>query len=109
MSKVIREQLNALLEWEAQHKSVNPSFTGYETEQVVVLEFIETIGKQSQLELVDELKKKVTSLTRIIFKISQDCLKLFKDRKKVLEQEQSQTLQTGDAEIKENVVATEEQ
>lgn len=61
---------------------------GYETEQAAVLEYIEVIGKQTSLDLVDELKKKVTNLTRNLFKISQDCLKLFKDRKKVLEQEQ---------------------
>jgi hypothetical protein len=51
------------------------------------LEFIETIAKETSLTLVDDLKKKVTNLTRLIFKISQGCLKQFKDRKKILEAE----------------------
>lgn len=86
MSKKIRTLINDLATWEEEAKA-NPYFKGYEEEQTVVLEFIETIAKETDLKLVDDLKKKVTNLTRLVFKISQECLKKFKERKKILEAE----------------------
>lgn len=84
MSKKIRELLISLATWEEEQRA-NEAFRGYEEGQKLVLEFIETISKQTNLELVDELKKKVTNFTRIIFKITQDSLQQLKNRKKLLE------------------------
>lgn len=94
MSKKIRELLNELSAWETQARATNPTFKGFEEEQAKVLEFIEVIAKETNLERVDELKKKVTALTRTIFKINQEVLKLFKDRKKLLESQEKTQEQT---------------
>lgn len=83
MSKKIRTQITELKQWEEEQRK-NNLFNGYEEDQEKVENFINEIASQTELKLVDDLKKMVKDLTRLIFKRQNDCMGLLKTRKKEL-------------------------
>ena len=85
MSKKIRTQLNELKAFE-EGLQANEHFGGYEAEQEEVVNYIEEVRAETNLDLIDEIKKKVTNLTRALFKLQNGCLKQVKERKKELAQ-----------------------
>lgn len=87
MSKKLRTQINEIATWVETEAKTNALFVGYEAEQTALLAHIETIAKETDMALVDDLKKKITAFTRFVFKISSGYLKQFKERKAILEAE----------------------
>lgn len=87
MTKKLREQINAAKAFEAECQEGNKFFSGYESEQEAFLNYIESLGKISAGEKEHKIaliKLELQKFTRVVFKQSTESMKLYKDRKKVV-------------------------